>query len=307
MQGSIVPRVSIGMPVYNDAPFVGLAIEAVLAQSFTDFELIISDNASTDGTSEICETYAMRDKRVRYVRQERNLGAVWNFRNVLEQSGGEYFAWAGGHDVMDASFLSECCSVLDEQRDVALVYPSLHLIDRDGAPLTSSVSDEIDTCADSVSQRVRRIITELVTCHMLYGMFRRELLLRCRHGILCRGPDHVLLMELSLYGPIARVPRVLFHLRENRGPDAEGPTYADYMRGQLIRLDPDVFNHGPLRPHWRWGWEHVKGLLAADVPVTRKVRLMPVVIHAFWRRWRPYLLDEVFNPLTDMDRAPLKA
>jgi glycosyltransferase involved in cell wall biosynthesis len=294
------PRVSIGMPVYNDEPFVAAAVEGVLAQDFPDLELIISDNASTDRSAEICESYARMDSRVRLFIQPQNRGAVWNFRHVLGQSRGEYFAWTGGHDLMQPAFASSCADVLCSRPDVALAYPSVRYIGRDGLPLTSAPpAENIDTCADGIRQRVRRTILELYSCHMLYGMFRREVLNRCRHGIICRGPDHVLLMEVALHGAFANIPEQLLHLRENRGPGDQGASYDDYMRGQLLRLDPDAFRKGKLRPHWRWGWEHLRGLLAADIPVASKAQLAPVIANAFWHRWRPYLSQEVFRPLAE--------
>ena len=86
-QHSIVrnnPRVSIGMPVYNGAKFIEAALDSLLAQTFEGFELIISDNASTDRTEVICRSYAARDNRIRYYRQEKNQGAIWNFNHVFE-------------------------------------------------------------------------------------------------------------------------------------------------------------------------------------------------------------------------------
>jgi glycosyltransferase involved in cell wall biosynthesis len=295
----MAPRVSIGMPVYNDGPYVAQAIGAVLAQDFADFELVISDNASTDGTSEACEAFARRDPRVRYMRQPRNLGAVRNFKFVLEQARGEYFAWAGGHDVLDPAFVSACARELDADAEVVLAYPSISLIDGQGLRIQSEPTPEIDTRGKKPIVRVRRIISDLVSCHMLYGLFRRDILLRCRHGIVCRGPDHVLLMELSLYGAIAHVAHPLLALRENRGVEDRHKSYADYIRAQLLRLDPHAFSSGKLRPHWRWGWEHALGLLSANIPATTKAWLAPFVAATFLHRWRLYLVREVFSPLAE--------
>jgi glycosyltransferase involved in cell wall biosynthesis len=94
-----VPKVSIGMPVYNGEPFIREALDSLLAQTFTDFELIISDNASTDGTEAICREYAAKDDRIRYVRQPENRGALANFQFVLDEAVGEYFMWAAADDI----------------------------------------------------------------------------------------------------------------------------------------------------------------------------------------------------------------
>jgi len=107
------PRVSIGMPVYNGAKFIREALESLLEQTFTDFELIISDNASTDGTELICREYAARDKRIRYVRWPENRGALANFNFVLFESVGEYFMWNAYDDIRSLNYLELNCYFLD--------------------------------------------------------------------------------------------------------------------------------------------------------------------------------------------------
>ena len=113
-----VPLVSIGMPVFNGEDYVEAALDSILTQTFTNFELIISDNASTDRTEEICNDFADSDDRIRYYRQEKNLGAAANFNRVFELSSGKYFKWAA-HDALqsldDAELaLSNDLSFVDE-------------------------------------------------------------------------------------------------------------------------------------------------------------------------------------------------
>ena len=108
-----IPQVSIGMPVYNGEKFIREALDSLLAQTFTDFELIISDNASTDGTEAICREYAARDPRIRYVRQSENRGAAANFRFVLDEAVGEYFMWAAADDIWGKGFIEKCTNLLD--------------------------------------------------------------------------------------------------------------------------------------------------------------------------------------------------
>ena len=100
-----VPQVSIGMPVYNGEPFISEALDSLLDQTFTDFELIISDNASTDSTEAICRQYAAKDSRIRYVRQAENLGAPANFQFVLDQAVGKYFMWAAADDLQTPNYI----------------------------------------------------------------------------------------------------------------------------------------------------------------------------------------------------------
>src|SRR3972149_8539793 len=94
----INPRVSVGLPVFNGEQFLRQALDSVLAQTYPGFELIISDNASTDRTQDICEAYATRDKRIQYYRQSKNVGGGRNYNFVFEVSNGEYFKWLAHDD-----------------------------------------------------------------------------------------------------------------------------------------------------------------------------------------------------------------
>lgn len=116
-----IPQVSIGMPVYNGEKFLREALESVCAQTFTDFELIISDNASTDSTEAICREYAAKDKRIRYVRQPANFGAKANFEYVLDEALGTYFMWLGDDDWLDGNYISSCVNQLNFDPRLTLV------------------------------------------------------------------------------------------------------------------------------------------------------------------------------------------
>ncbi|MBC2770600.1 glycosyltransferase family 2 protein [Pusillimonas minor] len=111
------PLITIGMPLFNSEATVVAAIESVLRQTLTDFELVISDNCSTDGTSEICRRYADQDARIRYTRQTDNIGASPNFRYVLEQARGRYFTWAAADDVRSLDFLEVNVHFLERNSD----------------------------------------------------------------------------------------------------------------------------------------------------------------------------------------------
>jgi len=109
---TIEPMISIGLPVYNGSKFIQKRLDSILNQTITKFELIISDNASTDSTSSICEEYLQRDKRIRYIRQEKNMGAWWNFNFVLRQAKNDFFSWAAVDDLWNPDFLEKNVNVL---------------------------------------------------------------------------------------------------------------------------------------------------------------------------------------------------
>ena len=119
---SAVPRLSIGLPVYNGENFLAESIESLLGQSYEDFELIISDNASTDDTEDICRTYAEKDPRIRYIRQRHNIGSAPNHNFVIEQAGGDLFKHASHDDLYARDLLKLCVAALDEHPQVVLAH-----------------------------------------------------------------------------------------------------------------------------------------------------------------------------------------
>src|SRR6056297_2974057 len=131
------PIVCIGIPVYNGQNFLSDAIESVLAQTMTEFQLIISDNASTDSTPEIAADYARRDKRIRHVRHPKNLGAAANFNYVLEASSSPYFAWLAHDDILAPEYLRECVVHLERHPAAVLAFAETDFIDAEGKTIAS--------------------------------------------------------------------------------------------------------------------------------------------------------------------------
>lgn len=167
-----VPTVSIGMPIYNDVKYVRDALESLLSQSFTDFELVISDNASTDGSSAICEEYARRDLRIKYIRQGQNMGAAANFNMVLNKARSEFFMWAASDDVWDVNYVKLMVNALCGNEKAALAFSPYTLMDEDGRFLKFR---SIDYSSHNTVWRLMRF------CYhyddgCFYGMYRRRFL-----------------------------------------------------------------------------------------------------------------------------------
>jgi glycosyltransferase involved in cell wall biosynthesis len=213
---SVVPRVSIGLPVLNGERYLPEALDAILAQSFSDFELIISDNASTDATAIICQDYAKRDPRIRYYRNRENVGAAKNFNMVFGHSRGEYFKWAAHDDRIAPSFLSECVEVLARDTSAVLSYSRIKLIDSGGEIIASHDVSYTDTASVVPYHRFAEVVLiEPHLCYEIFGLIRAEIL---RRTPLIGGyiaSDRVLLAELSLYGRFREVPDYLFFSRDH--------------------------------------------------------------------------------------------
>ncbi|MCE5328561.1 MAG: glycosyltransferase [Planctomycetaceae bacterium] len=210
-----LPRVSIGLPVYNGQKYLPLAIESVLAQTFEDFELILSDNASTDATGEICNHYLNGDRRVHYVRNSVNVGGAENYNRVFRLAQGRYLKWLADDDLCEPQFLQQCVEVLDSRPEVVLCYPSTKVIDADGqempVPTTPCFVDPKDTI-----RRFRHFLDPVGIGHNpIFGLARRASLERTflfrRH--LCS--DRCLVAQLALMGEFCELPQRLLVRRKH--------------------------------------------------------------------------------------------
>jgi glycosyltransferase involved in cell wall biosynthesis len=172
-----VPKVSIGMPVFNGATYIQQAINSLISQSFSNFELIISDNASTDETQAICKKFAKLDDRIKYIRQTENLGAINNFRLVLNEAEGEYFMWAAADDFQETDFVRLLVDTLDEHKNLVCVMTDVRNIHEDDEAngFVTEISDiRLKSVLDNWSQVQTRFFrnptSNIFFC--VYGMFR---------------------------------------------------------------------------------------------------------------------------------------
>lgn len=200
------PKVSIGLPVFNGEKFLSLAIESVLSQEFGDLELIIADNASTDGTAEICRRYADQDQRVKYVRHPKNIGAARNYNYVFHCGRGEYFNWLASDDLMRPGFLRACLDGFEASPPSSiLVYPNFDFMDEQGAIIEGRNRRSANTTSPSPVERLDHVINSRGYMIAIFGLFRRDLLRRTRLIDSFASSDFVLLAECALLGPIIRL------------------------------------------------------------------------------------------------------
>lgn len=207
--GRAVPPVSIGLPVYNGERYLEAAIAAVLDQTFTDFELVITDNASDDATPVICRDAAHRDRRVRYLRATRNRGGAWNFGAVAREARSRLFAYQSHDDLRDRRFLEACLEARSQDPAAILWYPRAARIDHEGIQ-TGIFTDSLELVEDAPHERLRSFFRQHRSANALYGLMDRAALVAARPMAAHHSADTVLLAELALRGRFVEVPEVLF-------------------------------------------------------------------------------------------------
>jgi glycosyltransferase involved in cell wall biosynthesis len=209
-------RVSIGLPVYNGERFLSTAIDSLLRQTFGDFDLIISDNASTDATGEICREYAEQDRRIRYVRSEQNVGSAGNFNRVVQLSTAPYFTWAAHDDVRAPQYLERCIERLDRDPSVVLAYTRGCVIDEIGDHVRDFCEGP-DLLSPSPYERLYRwLFQPHVAYHAFFGVIRTPALEKALPLANCAGNDELFLAQVLLLGKFYEVPDVLFFNRQHR-------------------------------------------------------------------------------------------
>lgn len=288
LQENQPPRVSIGLPVYNGGPYLRETLESILAQTFTDFELIISDNASTDQTEKICREYATKDKRIRYFRNQTNLGAAANYNRAFELSRGEYFKWAAADDVCAPEFLARCVAALD--RDSAAVLACTHVIDIDeeGRPLRTK-APLAEAASTKPCVRFRRLVRLDYTCEEIFGLGRTCVLRQTNLIAKYADSDRVLLSQLGLWGPFTLIPEALLLHRIH----AKNLTQVHRTRRcQLVWFDPSA-KRRIVFPFWREFIEFCR--VIARSPLPRQERRRCYGIMARWaREYKQWLARDLF-------------
>lgn len=259
-----LPRVSIGLPVFNGENFLERAMDSILAQTFEDMEVILCDNASTDRTQELCQDYASKDSRVEFHASERNRGAAWNFNRAFHLARGEFFKWAAHDDFLDPTFVESCESALTLNPQLILCHSRSHELDEGGEyrrHLHCPTSIEMETAAE----RFRGLVLEHHAAVLIFGLIRSSALQKTPLIGGYVGSDWVLLSELGLMGPLLEIPEVLFWRTEH----AQTSQVAYPMTERLEWFDTDKSGSLDL-PHWRMVLELTRTVRRLDLPVTDK-------------------------------------
>ncbi|MGE0622633.1 MAG: glycosyltransferase family 2 protein [Pseudomonadales bacterium] len=269
---------SIGMPVFNGESFIGEALESIQNQSFSDFEIIVCDNASTDRTQEIAQDIACGDNRIRYVRNEHNIGAAPNFNKAFQLSDSSYFKWAAHDDVLDREMLQSCVSILDDNPDAVLAHTGVQVVGPSLEPLEVYDAELPTDNADPVIRYA--CLLRGHKCFEVFGVIRRDALKNSSLIGSYAHSDGVLLAQLALKGRFLRDERPLFLPR--RHAEQSMAMLGDY-RQYTEWFDPSrkaawVF------PYWRIYFELLKAIQFSSLTASQKL--------ACSRAWRSSLFDK---------------
>lgn len=208
------PRVSIGMPVYNGEKYIAQAIDSILAQTYSDFEFLISDNASTDRTQAICEHYVAQDARVRYYRNPKNLGLAPNYNRVFALSSGVYFKWATYDDLIKPEFLARCVAILDQHPSVVVCYARAEIIDARNDYVVD-YNPGPDTRSPNPAERFRNLLLRPEYAIQQMGVMRAATLHKTKLYGSYSSSDEILLAELALRGEYIEIPERLYLYRRH--------------------------------------------------------------------------------------------
>jgi len=223
------PKVSIGLPVYNSEEFIRKRIENLLEQTFSDFELIISDNCSTDSTFNICKEFAEKDSRIRCINQKSNMGAVWNFNFVLNEAKGEYFVWVAADDRLLPKFLEENVQVLESKKNIVCSTSKIKMFGDFTDYLKIKHSDSIfvkiekkikkrfsymDTypATGNYESKVYRFLKNCRHNLNFYGVYRKNILKKCVINNTFIGFDTSYSLSVLKYGDFYVIDDVLMEV-----------------------------------------------------------------------------------------------
>ncbi|MEM7477909.1 MAG: glycosyltransferase family 2 protein [Planctomycetota bacterium] len=278
-------KVSIGLPVYNGDNYLAYAIESVLNQTLEDWELVICDNASEDGTQAICEHYASLDARIKYFRSEKNQGAAWNFNQTFHKSNGQYFRWLCHDDYILADNLQRCAEILDDNPDYISCATATGAIDEQGYRILDDVAGEVDLACQSLteqsestrlhysksdrkSERYLGILLFSRRCNEIYGLIRRDVFVKTQmHPDYCGG-EKVLLAEIALRGKIYELDEMLFYVRWH----TERFTATESTREQQEHMATSKPRTFRLPHQYRATLGYLGLLRRVELPITEKAR-----------------------------------
>ena len=263
------PLVSIGVPVYNGEKGLARALDSLLGQDYSNLEIIISDNASTDATAKICEKYVLKDTRVKYSRSEENQGTIVNFNLVFKLSSGKYFMWSAHDDRHETSFVSACVEKMEQCPEAALCQAHTAMFIEGRREMLCVANLDSFEGVTGLVERYRETLKHFPAT-AIYGLYRSSAMRKTRMFQKVMATDLAFIQELSINGNFVQVPKVLFN-------------YFGRKKWNTVHQDYRVFFGKDKKPWWYLPFvalfcNHWNRVASAAVPFGVKLRLWWVLL-----------------------------
>jgi glycosyltransferase involved in cell wall biosynthesis len=203
------PLVTVAVPVYNGRLTLRNTIESIRAQTYSNLEILICDNASTDGTKELCRQYEIEDSRVRYYWNPKNIGQTKNFHRTLQLATGEFFMWTCADDARPIKAIEHLVKALIEKPGSVMAHGA---VIAKGKDFEVQVSNEMDLSSESATERIRTFTSGIQHNSMIHGLYRRNALKEVILGA-HYGQDYLFCLQVCLVGPVEYVqfPMIIFY------------------------------------------------------------------------------------------------
>lgn len=300
MPGLRSHALTLGLLVFNGEEYLRETLDSLCNQTYTNFQLIISDNASTDNTEEICRAYADRDTRIRYIRQPRNIGAIGNFNFLVSEAKSKYFKWCAADDLLAPTFVERCIEFLENHPDFVLCHSRTVTIDGNGVPLendiirSSGAAEAANTLADvppGPASRFRNVLLGNTAVMDIWGVFRLEALRNAGAFQAYIGYEKVLMANVSLLGRIAELPESLFVYRVH--PEQFSSQICASAQRNWVGSASDSKTY----PWINYVKDYLNSVARADLRVTERARgYVAVVRYVFQvRKWHLILRSLFFG------------
>lgn len=278
------PRISVGLPVYNGQQFLTQSIESILSQTFEDFELIISDNASSDDTEKICRAFQEQDKRVVYSRNAENIGAADNYNILVAKARAPYFRWQNADDYIEPQSHQLCLDELEKHPECVMSFGKTKIVDAKG-DLLETYEDNIHITDPKPAERFIRFRKNVGQTNAIYGLMRIDALRKTHLFRKFKASDTNFMGELCLHGTFRQIPEYLFYRRMHEGASSWDRKNTEVQRDFW---DPKAhsFNYQHIKKHFAYYGD----LFSGQLPVGQKIKIFNYLLkttrysrHSLWR------------------------
>jgi glycosyltransferase involved in cell wall biosynthesis len=262
------PFVSIGIPVWNAEKYLGRTLDTLLNQTMDDFEIVLSDNGSTDSTPAMLKSYADQDSRIRFELHDVNRGAAWNYNRVLEISHpkAKYFKWVAGDDEHGPGYLAATTQLMEADAGLSLTHSRTSDIDEHNNEIKVWEDQVTGLDSDNPAVRIHDLVTMNHECFQAFGLIRGDVVRQTQGLGRFSDADRVLITEIALRGRMQNAPEVMFMRRQH--PDRSMVVYAN-ARERHAWFDPERAAKITF-PHWRLGLEFSRAIRRAPLTVTER-------------------------------------